>query len=80
MRPAPNGSAKKQYEESLAKSKRFSQGVLKAPMTRFEATAAYWTMYIPSITFDIGSNPDGPGSTRQHSEAADARHPSKDGI
>ena len=28
MWPAPNGSAKKQYEESLAKSKRFSQGVL----------------------------------------------------
>ena len=24
-------------------------------MTRFEATTAYWTMYIPSITFGIGS-------------------------
>ena len=32
-----------------------SQGVLKAPMSRFKATTAYWTMYIPSITFDIGS-------------------------
>ena len=55
MWPAPNGSAKKQYEESLAKSKRFSQGVLEAPMSRFEAITAYWTMYIPSIMFGIGS-------------------------
>ena len=57
MWPAPNGSVKKQYEESLAtRSKRFSQGVLfKAPMSGFEATTAYWTMRIPSITFGIGS-------------------------
>ena len=55
MWPSPNGSADKQYDVSLAKSKRFAQGVLKAPMTRFEATTAYWTMYIPSITFGIGS-------------------------
>ena len=24
-------------------------------MTRFEAITAYWTMYIPSITFGVGS-------------------------
>ena len=56
MWPAPNGLADKQYEESLAKSKRFSQGVvLKAPiLTRLKATTAYWTMYISSVTFGIG--------------------------
>ena len=53
MWPAPNGSAKKQYKESLAKSKRFSEGVLKAPMTCLEATTAYWTMYIPRIMIGI---------------------------
>ena len=32
---APIGSAKKEYDKSFAKSKIFSQGVLKAPMSRF---------------------------------------------
>ena len=39
MWPAPNGSAKKECEASLAKSKTFPHGVLKAPMSCFvEAT------------------------------------------
>jgi hypothetical protein len=55
MWPTPNGSAQTQFRESFSKSKRFSQGVIKAPMSRHEASTAYWTMFIPSITFDLGS-------------------------
>jgi hypothetical protein len=55
MWPAPNGDAEKQCDESFAKSKRFSQGVVKSPMSRYQASTSYWTMYIPSVTFGIGS-------------------------
>ena len=55
MWPAPTGSTNAQFEESLTKSKRFAKGVVKAPMSRFQANSAYWTMYIPSITFGFGS-------------------------
>jgi hypothetical protein len=55
MWPTPNGSTQTQFEVCLAKSKRFAQGVIKAPMSRFEASTAYWTMYLPSINFGIGS-------------------------
>jgi hypothetical protein len=39
--PTPEGNQIKQYQESLAKSRRFAKGCIKAPMTRFEASTAY---------------------------------------
>ena len=55
MWSTPNGSAQKQFVESLWKSKRFSQGILKAPMSRFEATTTTYTrVNICSITLGIG--------------------------
>jgi hypothetical protein len=55
MWPTPDGSTDTQFAESIAKSKRFAKGVAKAPMTRYEANTAYWTMWLPSITFGLGS-------------------------
>jgi hypothetical protein len=54
MWPTPNGSTQTQFGACLAKSKQFAQGVIKAPMSRFEASAWHWTMCIPSINFGIG--------------------------
>jgi hypothetical protein len=53
--PTPEGNQDKQYCESLAKSKRFAQGCIKAPMTRYQAATAYWTMWLPSLTFGFSS-------------------------
>jgi hypothetical protein len=55
MWPTPNGSSQAQFEVSLVKSERFAQGVIKAPMSRYEACISHWTMCIPSITFGLGS-------------------------
>jgi hypothetical protein len=43
----------KQYAEA-SPSKRFA-GCIKAPMTHYEASTAYWTMWLPSITFGFSS-------------------------
>jgi hypothetical protein len=43
-----NGDQTKQFSESP--SRRFAKGVIKAPMSRFEASTSYWTIR-PSITF-----------------------------
>jgi hypothetical protein len=51
--PTPEGTQHKQYES--LKSKRFAGGCIKAPMTRYEASTAYWTMWLPSITFGFSS-------------------------
>jgi hypothetical protein len=51
----PNGSQDQQARESLVKSRRFARGCVKAPMTRYEAATAYWTMWLPSITFGFSS-------------------------
>jgi hypothetical protein len=55
MWPTPDGSSRAQFEERLSNSKRFSVGLSKAPMTRFQALTAHWTtMLLPSITFGLG--------------------------
>ena len=56
MWPAPNSYiTQKHFEESLSKSKRFSQGFVKALMLSYQASSAYhWIMYIPSIKFSSG--------------------------
>jgi hypothetical protein len=48
--PTPEGTQDKQYSESLAKSKYFARGCIKAPMTRYKASTAYWTVWLPSLT------------------------------
>jgi hypothetical protein len=53
--PTPAGNQDKQFSESLNKSKRFANGCSKAPMTRYEAATAYWTIWLPSITFGFSS-------------------------
>jgi hypothetical protein len=53
--PNPAGTQDKQFTGSLLKSQRFTLGVIKAPMTIFEASASYWTMCLPSITFGFSS-------------------------
>jgi hypothetical protein len=52
--PTPEGTQAKQYSEKI-KSKRFANGCIKAPMTRYEAATAYWTMWLPSVTFGFSS-------------------------
>jgi hypothetical protein len=42
--PTPQGTQEKQHAESLLKSRRFASGCIKAPLTRYEAATAYWTM------------------------------------
>jgi hypothetical protein len=51
----PEGTQAKQYSESLTKSKRFANGGIEAPMTRYEAATAYWTMWLLSVTFGFSS-------------------------
>jgi hypothetical protein len=53
--PTPEGNQDKQYQESLEKSRRFAKGCIKAPMTRYEASTAYWTMWFTSLTFGFSS-------------------------
>jgi hypothetical protein len=53
--PTPEGNQTKQYQESLAKSRRFAKGCIKAPMTRYEASTAYWSMWFTSLTFGFSS-------------------------
>jgi hypothetical protein len=53
--PTPEGNQEKQCSKSLAKSRRFASGCIKAPMTRYEAATAYWTMWLPSITFGFSA-------------------------
>jgi hypothetical protein len=55
MWPTPDGSTQTQFEVSLAKSKLFAHGVIKAPVSRFKASTLSWTMCIPSINFGLGS-------------------------
>jgi hypothetical protein len=44
-----------EYSESLIKSKRFASGCIKATMTQYEASTAYWTMWLPSVTVGFSS-------------------------
>jgi hypothetical protein len=53
--PTLEGNQTKQYHESLEKSRRFPKGCIEAPMTRYEASTAYWTMWFTSLTFGFSS-------------------------
>jgi hypothetical protein len=72
--PTPEGNQTKQHQESLEKSRRFAKGCIKAPMTRYEASTAYWTMWLPSLTFGFSS------TTMTHTQLDSIQRPMMNAI